>query len=314
MTEDENATPLDAEYSDAERRFWKALRSALDDKGLHSQYVVVFENLIPGIRQSAQNDHLSGTEYLLRLQEARSITDEIASALSADWADKKPGSIWCSPTLDCLNFRPDGRLEASPVDKRRLDAATAIYLERPWMQLNLLDWYILNGYVFDELARFAEGVKSGQASGSINWAYVLSDGNIERTVYWRAGFEVAKLLLRWVLPPAVVAIAYYAGYQETAAWIAIVYGIYLLGYLAFFPRRYLRRKALKKKAGELEGKLHALINVFQSSSAPVLSPLRLRDLIAKTEAEEVFFQPAVYAILDRAVERDPAVFAIEGRK
>ena len=31
-----------------------------------------------------------------------------------------------------------------------------------------------------------------------------------------------------------------------------------------------------------------------------------------TDIEEVFFRPAVYSILDRAIQRDPAVFTAEG--
>jgi len=63
----------------------------------------------------------------------------------------------------------------------------------------------------------------------------------------------------------------------------------------------------------MEDKLHALVNVYQSSSVEIFNPSRLRDIIARTESEEVFFRPAVYSILDRAIERDAAVFLLEGR-
>ncbi|MGF1610712.1 MAG: hypothetical protein ACFCUQ_15020 [Kiloniellales bacterium] len=179
------------------------------------------------------------------------------------------------------------------------------------MQLNLLDWYILNGYIFDEVARLAEGIKSGEAVGIINWAHVLAEGDLGKTYYWRAAFQLSKFAVRWLLIPGIVFAVYYAGYQEAAMWMAFPYGVYLLIHIALFPRRYLKRKAVAKALEGQERTLRALINVYQSSSTEILHPSRLRELIARTEAEEVFFRPAVYSILDRAIARDPAVFALE---
>ena len=291
----------------------KDLEEACDDDGLDRQYRIVFKHLIPRIRQSVKKDRLSGIEYELRLQEAKEIIDDIAWALNAGWEKERGGWISLNPTLDALQFPPDGWRAASPVNKPQLDTATARYLQQPWMQLNLLDWYILNGYIFDEVARLAEGIKSGQAIGVTNWAYLFSGGHFEKTIYWRAAFAISKFMARWILGPAIIVVAYYAGYHEVAKWIAVPYGIYLLIHLAFFPRRYLRRRALRKELKEAEGKLSALIGVYQSSSVEIFSPSRLRDLIAKTESEEVFFRSAVYSILDRVIERDAAVFALEGR-
>ena len=148
--------------------------------------------------------------------------------------------------------------------------------------------------------------------GIINWAYIYSGGNIEKTFYWRAAFEISKFVARWILTPAIIIAVYYVGYHEIAKWTAIPYGIYVIIHAAFFPRRYLRRKALTKELEEYESKLKALIGVYQSSSPEIFNPSRLRDLIARAESDEVLLRPAVYSILDRAIDRDPAVFAIEG--
>ena len=313
MNEDQNAIPVGEDYREIERAFWQKLTEDQGEDRYFSQYRIVFENLIPKVRQSAKNEHLSKIEYELKLKEAKEVVDDIALALSAGWKEKKEGWIWFQPTLDCLKFRPDSWWDASPVNKSQLDAATVRYLQRPWMQLNLLDWYILNGYVFDELARVSDSIKSGEAIGIINWAYLFSGGDFEKTIYWRAAFQLLKFVARWILGPAVIILVFYFGYQQVANWLAVFYGLYLLIQVAFFPRRYLRRKAVQKQLNDLEDKLRRLINVYQSSSVEIFNPSRLRELIAKTESEEVFFRPAVYSILDRAIERDAAVFAIEGR-
>src|SRR3546814_3304574 len=73
------------------------------------------------------------------------------------------------------------------------------------MQCDRLEWHILNGYFFDLLARGTDELRSGSFAGIIDWAYVFSGGSAERHVYARAGLELAKVLMRWVVPPAVIA-------------------------------------------------------------------------------------------------------------
>ena len=300
-------------YRDVERKFLQDLKEECGEDGLPIQYLIVFNHLLPKIRQSAQLDCLSEFDYEDRLREAESIVDDISFALCAGWTERKRGVIWFNPTLNKINFRPDSWRDASPVDKTALDSATARYLGCPWMQLNLLEWYILNGYIFDETARLADSIKSGEAIGYINWAHLFSSGNLEKTIYWGTAFRILKFLARWVLGPSIIVAAYFAGYQEVAKWAAIFYGIYISVHIAFFPRRFLRRRTLRNELKELEDKLHALVNVYQSSSVEIFNPSRLREIIARTESEEVFFRPAVYSILDRAIERDAAVFLLEGR-
>jgi hypothetical protein len=317
MDENTQRAPADEEYQNVERVFLQEFNEAHhDDEFPHShnsQYHTAFKHLIPRIRRSAEKGSLQADEYYSRLREAEEVVDDLAFALSAHWRKKKGGWIWFKPGLDSLKFRPDDWDDVSPVDKSSLDTATARYLQRPWMQLNLLDWYILNGYIFDETARLADGIKSGEAIGIINWAHVFSGGGFQKTFYWRAAFEISKFLARWILVPAIIITAYYAGYYETAKWIAIFYGVYLIIHVTLFPRRHFRRKALTKGLDELESKLNALISIYQSSSPEVFNPSRLRDLIAKNENKEVLLRPVVYSILDRAIDRDAAVFAVEGR-
>ena len=149
-----------------------------------------------------------------------------------------------------------------------------------------------------------DAIKTGEAIGVTNWAYLYSSGQ-------RAAFQISKFVARWILGPVTIVVVYYAGYQEIATWIGIPYGIYILIHIAFLPRRYLRRKARGNELKNLGDKLNGMMSVFQSSSVEIFNPSRLRDLIAKTESEEMLFRPAVYSILDRAVERDAAVFVLE---
>src|SRR3546814_16831656 len=73
------------------------------------------------------------------------------------------------------------------------------YFERPWMQSNTLEWFILQGYLFDSMARLRRDAMNGSLFGMTNWAYIFSKANAESAVFWRAGLELTKFALRWLL-------------------------------------------------------------------------------------------------------------------
>lgn len=315
----ENLTELD-EYRKVETAFWEG-QDRSGDLGT-SQRTRVLELLVPKLRKVSLAEGFTANDFGDRLLDAEQSVDDIAYALCAFWEQKerrsglgpahKSGMIWYKPGISCLNSKPDDWEGASPVDKDSLDEATAEYLGRPWMQLNALDWCILNGYIFDETARMGDGIKSGQAVGIINWPYVLAGGDFEKTLYYGVVSAAAKFIGRWILAPAAIATLYYFGYETAALWIAAPYGIYIAAHLALFPMRYRKRKTLRKEYRDWQEKHKKLVNIYQSVSTKVFNPTRLRELIARTENEEVFFRPAVYSILDRAIQRDPAVFTVQG--
>ena len=176
----ENLTELD-EYRKVETDFWEG-QDRSGDLGT-SQRTRVLELLVPKLRKVSLAEGFTAYDFGDRLSDAEHVVDDIAYALCAFWEQKerrsglgpahKSGRIWYKPDLSCLNLKPDDWEDVSPVNIDRLDKATAEYLRRPWMQLNALDWCVLNGYIFDETARTGDGIKSGQAMGIINWPYIL---------------------------------------------------------------------------------------------------------------------------------------------
>jgi hypothetical protein len=306
-------------YQEVERTFWERRfgdEHRDDDARFKSQYRTVFQRLIPKIRRFAEDERLSAENYDVRLLKAEGIVDEIAYALNTGFIEEKEGSIWCEPRPEDVVGWPDTLYSdrASPVDISSLDAATARYLQRPWMQLNRLDWYILNGYIFDEAAKIVDHIRSGRAIGVVNLAYIFGGGDLDKTVYWRAALDIAKFVMRWIMLPVAIALVYYFGYQQAAMWIAVPYGVYLAIHIALFPRRYLRRRAQKKELKEWESAVNALVRVYQTSSCVVFSPTQLRSIIVEAESGRARVKSAVYSLLDRAIERDPAVFTVEDER
>src|SRR3546814_3556387 len=89
--------------------------------------------------------------------------------------------------------------DGSPVDADALNRAVIRYFERPWMQSNTLEGFILQGYLFDSMARLRRDAMNGSLFGMTNWAYIFSKANAEsRSEERRVGKEcVSTCRSRW---------------------------------------------------------------------------------------------------------------------
>src|SRR3546814_15026731 len=96
------------------------------------------------------------------------------------------------------------------------------YFERPWMQSNTLEWFILQGYLFDSMARLRRDAMNGSLFGMTNWAYIFSKANAESAVFWRAGLELTTFALRWLLLSAVAGALSFPGRGGEGVWARVV--------------------------------------------------------------------------------------------
>jgi hypothetical protein len=308
MDEMLDETPEDQRRS-VEKEFWDEHQKRC---GLGSQYKPLLKPLVQTVRAVAEKENLDRWDYEQKLCEADEVLEDVTDALRAFWKAPPDNKFWYGFHDSQLIENPEEWTGASPIDSSRLYMATARYLERPWMQVNLLDWYILNGFVLDELLRLADGIKSGSSIGSINWAYILSGGKYLKTLWWKFVLGAAKFALSWLLLPALAALAYYLGYKTVANWTLGLFGLVVVIRVILLPARYVGRRARKRQMGELSDKLKRLIQIYQSCNASTLNPKLLRERILEAERTEALIKPAVYAILDRAITRDPAVFTTGG--
>src|SRR5262249_84741 len=107
--------------------------------------------------------------------------------------------VWTWPAEAELVFRPKGWRSSSPADVDKLTDGIARYIERPWLQHNIIDGAAINAFLFSALASSMEAYKTGELLGKVNWSYVLSNGN----PLWMLGFKIGGFLLRWVMLPAI---------------------------------------------------------------------------------------------------------------
>src|SRR3546814_11627775 len=103
------------------------------------------------------------------------------------------GVIWCDPSLVDLGQHREEWRDVSPVDADALKMAVIRYFERPWMQSNTLEWFILQGYLFDSMARQRRDAMKGQLFGMTNWAYIFPKAHAADDVFLRGGPAVTTV-------------------------------------------------------------------------------------------------------------------------
>jgi hypothetical protein len=299
---DEEASPDELETLD--RKVAEQYRS---DEGRETQTSAVFSAIAVRARERAKAERLSRYQYEALLWEIREVLDEFAESFISDIGHSSRGHLWFRQPHDRLYFRAKEWREASPVDAKRVDQVAAKYLSKPFLQHDPLDWMIVNALLFDAAARFADGVRSGSLLGRANWAYVFADGRPGRTLLWRVGLVVLALTLRWIAPP--VAITWFAwhGNQVAALYVAVPWGAYLLFRLLVWPSRFMRRRTLSKQHQALTDTYAAIEKAWASSNGEVVNPTRLKELVVEAETKGAVLPAVIHALLDRAIQRDPAV-------
>lgn len=310
MTYDEDEAEYDED--DVSKEFWE--RNKIRCVG-YSQYEPLLRKLLKKIQNLRDEQNFQRLEYQHKLEDAEEILNDIVFSFKYNWNNAPKEKFWWGYGNNLSFEKPKEWSEASPIDSNELDSATAKYLARPWMQLNKLDWYIINAFVIDEILRLGDGIRSGSAFGKTNFVYsmssALSKGNPVGTQLWKIGLSILFFILNWLLLPIIAVLAYIYDYPQTAKWVAIMFGIQVLYNIAILPWRiiYWRRARILKKS--LVKKLEHLIQIHLISYVETINPSVLRKKIADLETEGILVKPAVYSILDRAIQRDPAVFIAE---
>jgi len=298
----------DDEFIDVEKRF-------RDENGdclrIQSQYGQVYSSLIKKIKKYAKTENLDALQFEDNLNEAKQVFDDMAYSLKCFWKNPSHDKFWEYPNISSDLDSPERWSGVSPVDPVLLDTATAEYLKRPWMQLNNIDLFILRGFIFNEVAHYADGIKSGAMEGRIDFAYLLSGGKLDKTLIYKLLFAGVKFTIQWILLPVLAAIFYYFGYETITLWILIAYLVTAGIAILFIPKRYFQNREMRDTQNKLNINLGKLLNVHRMCSYNTFNPSQLRSQIADLEQHDLHLPPPVYSILDRAIQRDPYVLLDE---
>jgi hypothetical protein len=175
--------------------------------------------------------------------------------------------------------------------------------------MNIIDWYILNGFIFDELLRTSELMKSDAVSGKINSEHVVPGAKSFNSVYDKLGSERVKSVILWILIPAVLLCLYYFGRDTLAAMVLLPYTLYMAVYLLSLPERFSKKRLLKPDSCDLIQRQSRLTQLYQVVSAATFNPSRFKEQMRYNEKCGIHLNPVIQVIVDRAIERNPSVFA-----
>jgi hypothetical protein len=181
----------------------------------------------------------------------------------------------------------------------------AEYLKRPWMRHDTIDVSVINALIFTELALYAEEFKSGRPYGKINWSYLFSGGNPLKQFGFSLGGWLIRLLLAWVMLPAIAAALLAYGYP-TAALVAIsIWSLYVLYRIITLPARIRLRKFRLKAAEKASEILIAMEKAWHAARGRTINPSQLRNLVLAAEERGAGCRPVLHTLIDRAIQRDP---------
>jgi hypothetical protein len=233
------------------------------------------------------------------LKDIQMAMSSIASVrnVSADAVDR----IWSWPD----NPLYSGGAAASRDNSNALERPLAEYLNRPWLQHNLIDASAINALLFEKLAYLSYQMRSGELTGIPNWGAVLGGGNLLAEMVLNLVLPPIRFFLRWLMLPLVAWALISFGYERPAIVTIAIWSLYLLFRLIRTPARWRKRKAARETSDVADKYFHALSNAWVASCGPMINPSRLRELILIAEGCGTALPPILHTIIDRAIQRDP---------
>jgi hypothetical protein len=226
--------------------------------------------------------------------------------------DAVQDSIWTWPGEKELLFPPNNkwRSNSSPSDREELASKVTAYIERPWLQSDLIDGAAINAFLFSALSSAMDLYRMG-AFGATDWSFVLGKVNPCAHPFLNYFFGLVLSLIifpvfRWIMFPAVAAALAYTQHATSAE---VILGLWI-GYFLLRLATLKRRRRSKKDADRTASAMRA---AWEHSCGEVINPRRLRELVIDAEEKGAINYPSVlHTLIDRAISRDPTALHTHG--
>ena len=295
--------PLNFDHDDIESSVAERIEVAVDEKNHPYLREIWKYRILPAVRAAAMSESISANDYRDRILVVLDVVVRMNDAMHVygKYDQQRPEyfKFWTHQQMDLIRAGDESRGFAIARGEL-IDAATR-YVSHPEVQNAPVDWYLIDSLVFAELDSFADSVMTGPVTGSMNWAGVFAHHSQLKYLMYSVLFSILGFVLRYLIPPAAAAYLGTMGHEYIAIAIAAIWALYVFFRLVSLPARWKTRK----KAHEL---LQLMIDAYAHLGNSVISPMRLRDALNKAAAAGVVFDGAVFAIIDRVVERDKNAF------
>jgi hypothetical protein len=210
------------------------------------------------------------------------------------------------------------------IDKEVIRNRCAEYLDRPWLRHPFLDWVFADILVSTEIALFGEHIKQHllpfpRDSMGMNSGYIRTQGNLEkmretnRTAVRDTAF--INFLCTWIVPPALIAAAFYFQWTVTGFVLLGIYSLLILWGLAanavISIKRMLGKEVPQLASDIATDILWEMCKVWDELEGPTVNPSLLREALLKSRDKGAVWDTAVISIVDRAILVDPAVWVVQ---
>lgn len=191
------------------------------------------------------------------------------------------------------------------------------YLERSWARLPSLDFIFLDMMLTRETCVYAEEYKKRFMPGNkifgANAAYFKHDGDLLAMRYDMGGlfsFLLSRVFWYFLLPVGLVGLAFNSKYETAGLVIGAIYLLTISVWVFSAVITWVAVKAgLREKPRDKPYYLLMLMfDTLHTLDGPVINPTRVREAMSKAANEGVVWSEAAWALIDRVIQFDPAVW------
>jgi hypothetical protein len=208
------------------------------------------------------------------------------------------------------------------VSRKTLANNAAKYLSCPWLRIPALDWLMVDAFVTDELAQYGEHLKRTHLPGPEDLIERIKFDEAtkgDHAAMVRLGRRYRKrpvvrfLGVQILLPVVGVATAVYFEAWKTALAVAALF-VLDLAWIAFrqvvlLARRMRATPEQLRTASQVDhARFNGMREVWRLLEGPVVNPTLLRAEMVKTTDNSAVWESAAWAIVDRQIGIDPAVW------
>lgn len=198
-----------------------------------------------------------------------------------------------------------------------LSEIIGLYISRPWLRHQVLDWVLLDMISTSEICVFGEHVKQTLYcdAGELDFSYIQVKGNLEKLSVRKNRFgwiitfiaECALFLCGWyILSLAPLGIKSPSRPSDFIILVALVA-------VSIVVMRFFNRKKLAQIAAARERPREILIamhDVWKSLDGRALSPTRIREAMQKASNIGAVWDNSAWALIDRIIAIDHAVLSV----
>jgi hypothetical protein len=265
----------------------------------------ILEEAVNSVRnpylQKALDEEKTPNDLWGWIYDAHEFVGKFYYAMSS-YISSKDRTIWQHRNIDILQ-KTD---EFEEVNYGQLKRLAADYLSNKDEQINYFDWLLLDGLLFLETKAAVRWIVSTNyaAFPTPQMAYVLSGGNWFAYYPLKVLFWLLRQAFNYILPIAGSYYLFTIGHEYMAMALLILPVWALLAFLIFFPRRWKNKKKLQQI-------LIKRMELYNHLGGNVISPRRLKSMIADLIEMESNVDASIIAIVDRMNDRDPTAFLLE---